>query len=66
MLYGEVKLSLDGLISSCRFGDVVTIELGTRYAWVSETGAVIEDISTTLILNDSYYTDETIMENCER
>jgi sialic acid synthase SpsE/quercetin dioxygenase-like cupin family protein len=66
VLYGEVKLSLDGIISTCRPGDVVTIEPGTRHAWVSETGAVIEEISTTHILNDSYYTDETIMENRER
>jgi sialic acid synthase SpsE/quercetin dioxygenase-like cupin family protein len=66
VLYGEVKLSLDGDESLCRPGDVVTIEPGTRHAWVSDTGAVIEEISTTHIVNDSYYTDEAIMANTDR
>jgi len=66
VLYGEVTLSLNGEPSICRPGDVVTIEPGTKHAWVSNTGAVIEEISTTHIVNDSYYTDEAIMANRER
>jgi len=66
VLYGEVILSLDGEVSTCHPGDVVTVEPGTRHAWVSKTGAVIEEISTTHIVNDSYYTDEAIMANRER
>jgi sialic acid synthase SpsE/quercetin dioxygenase-like cupin family protein len=66
VLYGEVKLFLDGELSICLPGDVVTIEPGTRHAWISDTGAVIEEISTTHIVNDSYYTDPAIMANLER
>lgn len=66
VLYGEVILSLDGKSTVCRPGDVVTVEPGTRHAWKSETGAVIEEISTTHVVNDSYYTDEAIMQNTER
>lgn len=66
VLYGEVTLSLDGEPMVCRPGDVVTVEPGTRHAWVSDTGAVIEEISTTHVVNDSYYTDEEIMANRER
>ncbi|MGJ8620590.1 MAG: N-acetylneuraminate synthase family protein [Methylophilaceae bacterium] len=66
VLYGEVVLSLDGKEQICRPGDVVTVEPGTRHAWVSDTGAVIEEISTTHVANDSYYTDESIMANHAR
>jgi sialic acid synthase SpsE/quercetin dioxygenase-like cupin family protein len=66
VLYGEVILSLNGEQMTCRPGDVVTVEPGTRHAWVSETGAVIEEISTTHVVNDSYYTDNAIMENLGR
>lgn len=66
VLYGEVKLLLDDVETLCRPGDVVTVEPGTRHAWMSNTGAVIEEISTTHIINDSYYTDPAIMANKER
>lgn len=66
VLYGEVKLLLDDVETLCRPGDVVTVEPGTRHAWKSDTGAVIEEISTTHIVNDSYYTDPAIMANKER
>lgn len=66
VLYGEVILSLNGEPVTCRPGDVVTVEPGTRHAWTSESGAVIEEISTTHVVNDSYYTDKTIMENHDR
>lgn len=66
VLYGEVILSLDGEPMTCRPGDVVTVEPGTRHAWISNTGAVIEEISTTHVVNDSYYTDEAIMANLDR
>jgi len=66
VLHGEITLSLDGEPRTCKPGDVVTIEPGTRHAWVSDTGAVIEEISTTHYRNDSYYTDEAIMANPAR
>ncbi len=63
ILYGEVELSLNGNEQTYRPGDVVTVEPGTRHAWVSKTGAVIEEISTTHEMADSFYTDEDIMAN---
>ena len=63
VLYGEVELCLDGKEQTYRPGDVVTVEPGTRHAWVSKTGAVIEEISTTHVVGDSFYTDEVIMAN---
>ncbi len=66
VLYGEVDLVLDGEPSKCAPGDVVTIEPGTRHAFSSKTGCVIEEISSTHYKDDSYYTDGAIMNNKQR
>lgn len=66
VLYGEVLLELDGKPQICRPGDVVTVEPGTHHAWKSDTGAVIEEISTTHFKDDSYYMDPEIMANKQR
>jgi sialic acid synthase SpsE/mannose-6-phosphate isomerase-like protein (cupin superfamily) len=66
VLYGMVALKLNDVLRMCHPGDVVTIEPGTRHSWVSDTGAVIEELSTTHFINDSFYTDEAIMANTQR
>ena len=66
VLYGEVDLVLNGQSKLCVPGDVVTIQQGTHHAWSSKKGAVIEEISSTHITEDSYYTDANIMENKHR
>jgi len=66
VLYGEVSLELDGKPQLCRPGDVVTVEPGTHHAWKSDTGAIIEEISSTHFKDDSYYTDAAIMANKQR
>jgi len=71
----QPAVNVVGLIPSCenmpdglavKPGDVVTIEPGVRHKFKTETGAVIEEISTTHNLNDSFYTDPAIMENKQR
>jgi sialic acid synthase SpsE/D-lyxose ketol-isomerase len=66
IIYGEIMLELDGVLMVCHPGDVVTIEPGVRHKFKTESGAVIEEISTTHDRNDSFYTDITIMENKQR
>lgn len=66
IIHGEILLELDGEPMVCRPGDVVTIEPGVRHKFKTETGAVIEEISTTHNKNDSFYTDPAIMENKQR
>jgi sialic acid synthase SpsE/mannose-6-phosphate isomerase-like protein (cupin superfamily) len=66
ILSGEVHMRLDGQLRICNPGDVVTVEPGVRHAFVSPTGAVIEEISTTHFKNDSFYTDERINQNKNR
>lgn len=66
IIYGEIMLELDGVPMVCRPGDVVTIEPGVRHTFRTESGAVIEEISTKHDRNDSFYTDPAIMENQQR
>ena len=66
ILFGELKVQLDGVERVCKPGDVVNIEPGVRHAFTTETGAVLEEISSTHFVNDSYYTDPAIMKNAAR
>ncbi len=66
VLFGEVHLELDGKPLICRAGDVVTVLPNVRHAFRSETGAIIEEISSTHIKDDSYYTDPEIAKNPNR
>ena len=51
---------------NCQSGDVVTVTRGTKHIFTSENGAVIEEISSTHYKDDSYYTDESILQNKDR
>ncbi|WP_454255310.1 N-acetylneuraminate synthase family protein [Pseudomonas sp. Marseille-Q8238] len=66
VLQGELILQLDGVERVCGPGDVETVEPGVRHAFRSENGAIIEELSSTHFLNDSFYTDEAINANRER
>jgi sialic acid synthase SpsE/mannose-6-phosphate isomerase-like protein (cupin superfamily) len=66
VLHGEVHLFLNGEKRVCNPGDVVNIEPGVRHAFVSPTGSVIEEISSTHHKDDSFYIDESIMRNTNR
>ena len=66
VLYGEVTITLDGVETKCQSGDVVTVIRGTKHIFSSQAGAVIEEISSTHYKDDSYYTDESILQNKDR
>jgi sialic acid synthase SpsE/mannose-6-phosphate isomerase-like protein (cupin superfamily) len=66
VLYGDLELTLNGKASLRHPGDVINIEPGVRHAFVSQTGAIIEEISSTHFINDSFYTDESINANKHR
>ena len=63
VLHGEVHISLNGEKRVCFPGEVINVEPGVRHAFVSPTGSVIEEISSTHYKDDSYYTDQSIMKN---
>ena len=47
-------------------GDVVTVEPGVRHEFSSTNGCIIEEVSSTHYVDDSYYTDESISKNKNR
>lgn len=66
ILYGDVLINLDGVEKECHRGNVVVLERGMRHSFSSKTGAVIEEISSTHHIDDSYYTDPEITNNVNR
>lgn len=66
VLHGDVKLVLNGEVTDCRQGDVITVKPGMKHAFSTENGAVIEEISSTHYIDDSYYSDPGIMKNKQR
>ena len=66
LLYGDLELNLDSSAKNCKVGDVVVVEPEVRHMFSSKNGAIIEEISSTHIKDDSFYTDESIMNNKNR
>ena len=66
VLHGNLELQLDGHTHNLGPGDVVTVMPGVRHAFRTDTGAVVEEISSTHFKNDSFYTDESINKNPNR
>ena len=65
VLHGEMTLKLDGVPSVVRPGDVVTVERGVRHEFHTAAGVVFEEISSTHIRDDSFYTDPAVGANTE-
>lgn len=66
VLYGSVELTVDKMVNTLLPGDIVTILPGQKHKFVSPDGAVLEEISSTHIKDDSYYTDPEISKNLNR
>jgi sialic acid synthase SpsE/quercetin dioxygenase-like cupin family protein len=66
ILYGDVLVTLDGAEHQCRAGDVLTVERNVRHAFSTQSGAVVEEVSSSHYTNDSYYTDSEIGLNQNR
>jgi len=66
VLYGSLKLTLDGEESEMSVGETMIVEPGTRHSFETEIGCVLEEISTSHYQGDSFYTDSTITNNVDR
>lgn len=66
MLHGDLILWLDGQQRVVKVGDVVTVPRGVRHRFYTDTGCVFEEISSTHLKDDSYYTDSAIGRNLHR
>jgi sialic acid synthase SpsE/quercetin dioxygenase-like cupin family protein len=66
ILYGDVAVNVGGITKRNMNGEMIIVERGTKHSFESETGAIIEEISTTHYKDDSFYEDATILNNQER
>ena len=66
VLFGDVQLKLDGKLQVLMKGDVVTVESEVRHEFSTKNGCVIEEVSSTHYIDDSYYTDDSISANKNR
>lgn len=66
VLYGDLIISIGGIIKEYKRGNMVTVERGMPHSFTSKEGAVFEEISTTHYKDDSIYEDEKIMNNKDR
>ncbi|MCC8992024.1 MAG: N-acetylneuraminate synthase family protein [Streptococcus sp.] len=66
MLYGALTLWLDGQERQVKVGDVITVPRGVRHRFYTGEGCVFEEISSTHLKDDSYYTDVSIGQNLHR
>ncbi len=60
LLYGDVENFIDGTSYRLKRGDISLVEKGRWHKFQTLHGCIMEEISTTFIMNDSYYEDEKI------
>jgi sialic acid synthase SpsE/mannose-6-phosphate isomerase-like protein (cupin superfamily) len=66
ILYGDVAVQLAGKVHRNRNGEMTVVERGARHSFGSDSGAIIEEISTTHFKDDSFYEDPRIVSNRNR
>ena len=66
VLWGDAQVTLDGVTTEHKKGDVVTVEPGVKHEFGSRGGCVIEEISSTHFVDDSFYTDPAVAANKSR
>ncbi len=60
LLWGDMTVNLEGRDIKLKPGDKLLIERGKYHSFATESGAVVEEISTTATRSDSYYEDPSI------
>ena len=66
VLYGNVTVQLNGEVHQKKSSDVLVVPRGQTHAFESKSGCIIEEISSSHIVDDSYYTDPAIAANPNR
>ena len=66
VLYGEITLRLNEEAKSMQSGETIAIPPLAVHGFATKRGAVIEEVSTMHISNDSFYIDENINGNPNR
>jgi len=60
VLYGIQEVEVDGRRRTLYPGDIQLVQQGVWHEFWTDTGAIIEEISTTHYLDDSFYADKVI------
>jgi len=60
VLWGELVVDLEGVVSVLRPGEKMLVEPGQAHAFRSDDGAIFEEVSTTHEKDDSVYLDQSI------
>lgn len=66
ILDGELDLKINNKYCKLKKSECITINRGDKHEMTTTTGCIIEEISTTHISNDSFYTDDYINNNSNR
>jgi len=66
VLHGQLEVSLGEAARTCQPGDILTVEREVVHEFWTETGCIIEEISSTHYKDDSYYLDPAIGANPNR
>ena len=65
-VYGDIEITVDGKISHLVPGEIAVIPRGKKHVIFSRNGAVVEEISSSSLASDSYYSDSEIHNNKDR
>lgn len=60
VLWGDLEVERDGVTYELSAGDQLLVERGALHNFTTVHGAIFEEVSTTHVVGDSYYEDETI------
>ena len=66
LIYGDLTLTIDDKDLIMKLGEIITIEKGTVHTFTSIKGSIVEEISDTHNMNDSFYIDDKITQNKNR
>ncbi len=66
ILYGKFIVSLNGKKHTYNCGEVITIKPGVKHSFAPIGDGILEEISSTHFINDSFYTDKRITTNKNR
>lgn len=66
VLHGSMTLRLDGKVSTLQKGDSVLVSPGEWHSFETESGVIFEEISSTHIVQDSFYSDPAVTANKSR
>jgi N-acetylneuraminate synthase len=60
LIWGDLEITLNGVSLPMRRGQKTLIERGNWHSFSSVNGAIVEEISTTHVIGDSFYEDPDI------